>query len=107
MFGQMVNRKAKNRTVVESGKSPDEICDAYAKKKVRLELRVLGDDESDPNQLILIQGSRTALEMLSELIASVARDESSKISSFSLSPRGAGSTHFKKSSQFGIYINRV
>jgi hypothetical protein len=103
----MANQKVKSKSVVGEKLSPNEICDAYAEEKVGLEIRVLRDNKDDPNQLVLIQGTKNALEMLSRLIFAIAQDEKSDKSSFSISPRGAGSMHFNKSSEFGVYINRL
>jgi len=85
--------------------TPDEICERYSIKNVGLSLKILSDGEADPNPLILIEGTKDALKMLSEIIAAVAED--SKGDGFSISPNGAGSIHFDKTSDYGIYIHRL
>jgi len=79
--------------------SPDEVCENYSGRDVRLSIRVLEGD------VVLLEGDRVSLEFLAELIkeqSTFDRDDG-----FSIAPNGAGGEFFAKSSRLGIYIRRV
>ncbi|OUL97933.1 hypothetical protein [Variovorax sp. JS1663] len=81
----------------------DDISERYADQKVGLILRLLQDDEGDTAS-VLIEGSQQALRMLAELLLAVADEPENE--GFSISPFGAGKTHFSELSELGLYIHR-
>jgi hypothetical protein len=81
-------------------KTPDEICAAYAKKKVKITLRTLDDDED----VVLIEGTREALEFLGQLLLAQAR---CRDCGFQLTPNGAGKALLSIESTKGVYLHRL
>jgi hypothetical protein len=79
--------------------SPDEVCDNYSGRDVRLSIRVLEGD------VVLLEGDRMSLEFLAELIRGQSTFE--KDDGFSIAPNGAGREFFAKSSRLGLYIHRI
>lgn len=82
----------------------DDICEQYFDKQVGLEIQLLQDEDEDDATMVLIQGNPDALKLLAELLTAVA--EGPENDGFSISPFGAGSTHFSPESKLGIYIHR-
>lgn len=82
----------------------DEISRKYSGRKVNLSLKLM-DEEECGLPTVLIEGPPDALKMLAELLIAVA--EESANDGFSISPSGAGSVHFAKSSKLGIYLHRI
>ena len=80
--------------------SVDEVCDSYARKNVKIAVRIL-DDEND---MILIEGDAKALEFLGNLFLAQA---SAGDCGFQIAPNSAGMTFFTPKSTLGIYIHRV
>lgn len=78
--------------------SPDEVCVAYADRDVRITCRLM-------ESLVLLEGTKEALEFLGSLLLAQARDERS--CKKSLEPNGAGSIFFSEESNLGIYIHRL
>jgi hypothetical protein len=79
--------------------TPDEICEKFAAREVKITCRMLEDD------LVLLEGTREGLEMLGNLILAQAKfDQDCGIE---LSPIGAGSALFNRNSDKGICIHRV
>jgi len=78
--------------------STNEVLELYAKKKAKLTVRKLG------RATILIEGDRTALEFLGNLLVACAR---SKEHDVEISPRGAGMNRFTKQSTLGLYVHRA
>ena len=76
----------------------DDICDAYARKNVRLTVRLLNDED------VLIEGDSDALEFLGNLFLAHAREETC---GRNIGPNAAGSAFFTNDSTKGIYIHRV
>ena len=85
--------------------TPDDVCEKHADKRVSLTLRPLPPTEEDPSPRILIEGSRTALEFLAELILAVARN--GEDDGFGIGPASAGSAHFSREAALGVYIHRI
>jgi hypothetical protein len=81
--------------------SPDNVCQKFAGKKVKLTIRSLGDEE----ETVLIEGERTGLEFLGQLL--LAQAQYAKDCGFQLDPQGAGKVFFTKESTRGIYIHRL
>jgi hypothetical protein len=77
---------------------PDDVCERYAGRNVKLSLSLLDGD------MVLIEGDRSSLEFLAELIQAQARFESD--TGFSIQPNGAGRVFFKNDSKLGIYLHR-
>jgi len=75
----------------------DEVCETYAKKGVKLTVRLLDDD-------VLIEGTSEGLEFLGDLLLAHAED---KGDGRHISPRAAGSIFFSPESTKGIYIHRL
>jgi hypothetical protein len=80
-------------------KSPDEICDDYSNKGVKLSVRQIEKD------YILIEGDTDSLEFLGNLLLAQANFE--KDCGLQIAPNGAGSSFFGKDSTFGFYIHRL
>jgi hypothetical protein len=76
----------------------DDVCATYAKKKVKLTVRLLDDQD------VLIEGTSEALEFLGKLLLAHAAD---KGDGFHLGPRAAGSIFFSPESTKGIYLHRL
>jgi len=76
----------------------DEICDAYARKNIKLTVRLLNDED------VLIEGDSGALEFLGNLFLAHAREETC---GRNIGPNAAGNAFFTKDSTKGIYIHRV
>ena len=83
---------------------PDEICVRYGDLKSDLSLRLLPTDEGGDDK-ILIEGHSRALHLLAELLMAVADEKEND--GFGMGPRSAGSFHFSKTSEFGVYIHRL
>lgn len=80
--------------------SADEICENYARRKAKVTVRIL-DDEND---MILIEGDASALEFLGNLFLAQA---SASDCGFQIAPNSAGKALFNPNSTLGIYIHRV
>lgn len=74
----------------------DEVCETYAKKKAKLTVRLLDDED------VLIEGTSEGLEFLGNLLLAHAE---SKEDGRHISPRAAGSNFFSPESTKGIYIH--
>ena len=81
-------------------KTPDEICAAYAKRRIKITIRTLDDDED----VVLIEGTRDALEFLGHLLLAQAACPDC---GFQLSPGGAGKALFSIESTKGVYLHRL
>lgn len=77
--------------------TPDRVCDEYAERSVRLQVKDLGE-------VVLIEGNRESLEFLAKLIAAQAATHDD---GFEISPNGAGSLFFDPASEKGFYIHRT
>jgi hypothetical protein len=77
--------------------SPDEICVRFSRRKTGLIIKKLDRDT------VLIEGSRSGLEFLGNLFLAQARFDDC---GFQIGPKASGSSFFKKSSAFGLYIHR-
>jgi len=76
---------------------PDDICKTCADRGVKITITDLDD-------LVLVKGTREALEFLAKLL--LAQAEASD-SGFQISPSGAGRALFTEESTRGLYIARV
>lgn len=79
---------------------PNDVVVKYA-GQTSLTVRSFGHENDDPH--VLLEGDKTSLLMLADLIRAVAEGGAD---SFAISPTGAGSVHFGRGAQMGIYINR-
>jgi hypothetical protein len=79
-------------------KSPDDVCDYYSRKKVKIKIKNMGE-------FILIEGNHESLKFLSDLFAAQSLTE--KDTGFQILPNGAGSKLFEKDSDMGIYIHKI
>jgi hypothetical protein len=80
--------------------SPDGVCEKYAEDQIiKLTCRTTN------NKMILIEGSREALEFLGNLLIAQANFE--KDCNFSIEPEGAGNTFFTEKSNVGLFIHRL
>ena len=77
-------------------KTPDDVCAAYADKRVELSIRPLDDE------MVLVEGDEISLEFLGHLILRQARF--GKDCGFQLT---TGTCFFSKESPLGIYIHRT
>lgn len=78
--------------------SVDAVFESYARKKTKLAVQKLDQDT------ILIEGDRTALEFLGELLITYARSSEHAVQ---FSPKGAGLARFTKESTLGFYLHRL
>lgn len=74
----------------------DDICEAYAKKGIKITVRLL-DKET-----VLIEGAADGLLFLSKLLAAHVRENED---GRSLGPNDAGSVLFTEDSTLGLYIH--
>ncbi len=78
---------------------PDDICEEYSDRGVKLKIVYNKDDD-----LVIIEGDSLSLEFLGKLILSQAsydRDDG-----FEINPKNPGSVFFKKGTKTGLYIFR-
>ena len=97
---QSPSKKRPSRTI-----PPDEVWKLYDGQKVRLAVKVLPEEKRKGLPSILLEGDRTSLEWLADIILASAADERD-CGSF-VAPDGPGNVYFNKSSEFGIYIHRL
>ena len=81
---------------------PDDVCARFAKKGM-LKVALLPADDRG-GDYILLEGSAAAYEFLGRLFLAHAKAHDC---GFQISPKGAGSTLFKKGSAFGLYLHRL
>jgi hypothetical protein len=89
--------KSKKKT---GSQTVDEICGDYGRKRSDLSVAKMDRDT------VLIEGKPRALKFLGEVLIAHARGRKTDCH-FNISPRGAGSRHFKRNSKFGVYIHRL
>lgn len=97
---QSPSQKRPSRTI-----PPDEVWKLYDGQKVQLAVKVLPEKKREGLPSILLEGDRTSLEWLADVILASAADERD-CGSF-VAPDGPGNIFFHKSSEFGIYIHRL
>jgi len=76
---------------------PDDICEEYGDRQIKLQVRDLGD-------VILIEGSSDALKFLGKVI--IAQSEAQD-DGFQIGPRGPGELFFDPRAERGFYIHRI
>src|SRR6266550_876064 len=81
------------------------IAKLYDGRKVQLAVKVLTEEKREGLPSILLEGDRTSLEWLADIILASAADKRD-CGSF-VAPDGPGNVYFHKSSEFGIYIHRL
>lgn len=84
---------------MKSRNLPDDLCENYAEKGVKITLKALSDDEN----IVLIESDKEGLLFLSELLKAQAN---SKDDGFMIMPNGPGKKLFTRSSKLGLYIHR-
>ena len=75
----------------------DDIVERHANNGVQVTIKVVED-------FVLIEGTREALDFLSELLSAQAK---SGDRGFQISPTGAGNALFSSESTHGIYVHRI
>jgi hypothetical protein len=76
---------------------PDDVCKEYGLRPIKLQVRDLGE-------VILVEGTREALEFLGKvLIAQSAAEDDG----FEIGPRGPGEYFFDRRAEKGFYIHRI
>jgi hypothetical protein len=83
---------------MQKDNSPDAVCERYADQNVKVTSRLL-------NGMILLEGSREALEFLGHLL--IAQANFDRDCGFHIAPRGAGNALFSEKSDVGLYIHRL
>ena len=83
----------------EALRAPDDVCKEHADRGVKLSISSL--DEG----MVLVEGDRSSLEFLAEVIHAQAGFEAD--CGFLIGPRGPGNAFFAASSKLGIYIHRT
>jgi len=78
--------------------STNDVFDVSATKKAKLTVQKFDRDT------ILLEGDRTALEFLGELLLVYARSDEHGVQ---FSPKGAGNARFTKQSTLGFYLHRL
>jgi hypothetical protein len=78
--------------------STNDVLEAYSDLNTKITIRRL-----DRNT-VLLEGDRSALEFLGNLLGAYARSEEHDVQ---LSPQGAGSARFTQQSDLGLYIHRL
>jgi hypothetical protein len=79
-------------------KSVNDVFKSYARKNAKLSVQKLDKDT------ILLEGDRTALEFLGELLLVYARSDEHGVQ---FSPKGAGMARFTKQSTLGFYLHQL
>jgi hypothetical protein len=85
--------------VSASNRTPDQASATFARSTDHLTLNLLD------NETVLVEGTKQALLLLSNLIR--AQAEYSADCGFQISPAGAGSKIFSKAATLGLYIHRL
>jgi hypothetical protein len=99
-------RKSPSKTRPSSTISPDHIWKLYEGKKVGLTVKLLPEEKPEGKPSVLLEGDRTSLEWLADMILASAANEQD-CGNF-VAPDGPGNIFFnKKKSEFGIYIHRL
>jgi hypothetical protein len=75
------------------------VLDKYAESDARLNI---GEVSDEGYRSVLIEGNKTALNFLAELLQAVA---AAKESGFEISPNGPGNLFFAPESKFGVYLH--
>jgi len=70
-----------------------------------INVKLLADGDDDPYPLILLEADKSSLEFLGQVLIAVARDD--EHCGFQFGPHHAGSAHFSRQSQFGLYLHRL
>jgi len=83
-------------------KTPDNICELYSGKGVRLSLEVKAGGDG---AYLLVEGDTQSLEFLGNLILSQAQFRGD--CGFQILPSGAGKAFFSRNDGLGLYIHRV
>ena len=78
--------------------SPDEICEQYYDKGVKVSIIVEGD-------MVYLKGDQIGLEFLGKLL--LAQSKFLKDDSFHISPKGAGKGLFTIESNAGLHLQRI
>ena len=78
--------------------STDDVFRVYEKKGAKVTVRKLD------RATVLLEGDRTALEFLGNLLVACARSDEHSVQ---LSPRGAGKNRFSKESTLGLYVHKL
>ena len=81
---------------------PNDVRARFAKRGM-LKVALLPADD-DGGDYILLEGSAAVYEFLGRLFLAHAKAHDC---GFQISPKGAGSTLFKKGSAFGLYLHRL
>lgn len=76
----------------------NDVFELYAKKGVKITVRKL------EGRTVLVEGDRTSLEFLGDLILTYAKSSEHDVQ---LSPTGAGMARFTKQSTLGLYLHRL
>ena len=79
----------------------DEVGRAFRRRRVRLKVELRDGDAEFP--FVLIEGSKSSLEYLGNLLLAMASDDDC---GFEVGPHGPGNVFFHKDS-LGIYIHRL
>ena len=87
---------------MKTRRGPDDMCARFAKRGM-LKVALLPADDRG-GDYILLEGSAAAYEFLGRLFLAHAKAHDC---GFQISPKGAGSTLFKKGSAFGLYLHRL
>ena len=82
--------------------TPDRLL-GQQEQSVQLLTQLLDADPDGGSPTVVIQGSRTAMRLLSDLLAAIA-DHPTDVH---LDPRGSGSFHFDPESSVGLYIECI
>jgi len=77
---------------------PDAVCERYADRNIKVTCRLL-------NGVLLLEGSREALEFLGNLL--IAQANFDRDCGFHIAPNGAGGALFSGKSDVGLYIHRL
>jgi hypothetical protein len=87
---------------MKMSRGPKNVCARFAKRGM-LKVALLPADD-DGGDYILLEGNAAAYEFLGRLFLAHAKAHDC---GFQISPKGAGSTLFKKGSAFGLYLHRL
>ena len=78
------------------------LLEQHSDSQSRLKVRLLPPEKSERESSVLIEGDRSALRFLGELLLAIADQPAGY--DLPLHPSGAGSVHFQPGSDLGFYV---
>lgn len=80
----------------------NDLLDRHSDSQSKLSVRLLPPEETERAGYVLIEGDKSAIRFLGELLIEIARQSAGY--DLQLHPSGAGSLHFRDTSDLGLYV---